>query len=146
MTPEETGVRPHFDLSRLRTRRVFALVLTVMLAVAAAPRPVAAADAPKGWFGLVLSIDGDGSWFRPALRSVTVESVAHASPAEAAGVAAGDQVEAVDGITVAGAKADAVRSALRKSPGDRLRLKVRHGGGPAREVTLVAAPWPAKGP
>ena len=59
-------------------------------------------------------------------------------------MAAGDLVVEVQGIRVAGAKAEALKPALQGgSVGETLHLKVQRGGsGQPREVTLVAVPKP----
>jgi S1-C subfamily serine protease len=76
-------------------------------------------------------------WQRSAPSVAAVAGVAPDSPAQAAGLAAGDLLEAIDGITV-----DDVESLVAQigasAPGRRLALRVRRGGEPQTlEVTLA---------
>jgi len=97
--------------------------------------------AEKGWFGLVVSVDADGV-FSPTLRSLTVSRVVPSSPAALAGLAPGDTVLEVEGIVVAGTKADVLKAAMQKSVGETLRLKIQHGATDIRQVSMVAVQRP----
>ncbi|HEY6620002.1 MAG TPA: PDZ domain-containing protein [Steroidobacteraceae bacterium] len=103
--------------------------------------PLGAYAAEKGWFGFALAIDADGI-LNPRLRSIKVDKVFPASPAERAGLAAGDMIVEIEGIVVDGAKADALKTAMQKSVGETVRLKIKRGADAARDVALVAAPKP----
>jgi C-terminal processing protease CtpA/Prc len=100
-----------------------------------------AQPAGSRWFGLKLRVDADGI-FNPKVRSITVEKVFPASPAEKAGLAAGDLIIEVQGRIVAGAKASDLKPALQGSVGASLRLKVKHASAEPHEVTLIAEPKP----
>jgi len=50
----------------------------------------------------------------------------------------------VQGILVAGAKADVLMAAMQKSVGEVLTLKIKHGAAEAHEVSLAAAPKPVE--
>lgn len=102
---------------------------------------VQAAD--KGWFGFAFSADADG-WLHPVVKSITVTQVFPDSPAAHAGLAVGDSVVEVQGIAVAGGSASELQAALKKAAGETLRLKIRHGGGEPREVSMVAVAAPAQ--
>ena len=99
--------------------------------------------AEKGWFGLAISVDADGV-FSPTLRSVTIAKVFPSSPAELAGLAPGDTVLEIQGIVVAGTKADVLKAAMQKSVGETLRLKIRRGATEIREVSMVAVRKPVE--
>jgi S1-C subfamily serine protease len=76
-------------------------------------------------------------WQRSAPSVAAVAGVAPDSPAQAAGLAAGDLLEAIDGVAV-----DDVESVVAQigasAPGRRLALQVRRGGEPQTlEVTLA---------
>jgi S1-C subfamily serine protease len=118
----------------MKRRRAFA-------AVALFPLSATLWAAEKGWFGLALSVDADGA-FSPTLRSVTITKVLPASPAALAGLAAGDTVLEIQGVVVAGTRADVVEAAMQKSVGETLRLKIRRGATETREVALVAVRQP----
>jgi S1-C subfamily serine protease len=78
-------------------------------------------------------------WQRSAPSVAAVAGVAPDSPAQAAGLAAGDLLEAIDGITV-----DDVESLVAQigasAPGRRLALRVRRGGEP-QTLEVVLAEW-----
>jgi predicted metalloprotease with PDZ domain len=98
--------------------------------------------AEKGWFGLGVSVDADGV-FNPTLRSLTVTKVFPSSPAALAGLASGDTVLEVEGIVVAGTRADVLKATMQKSVGETLHLKIQHGATGTREVSMVAVRKPA---
>jgi S1-C subfamily serine protease len=116
-------------------------ILSLFMSLALWSAAMTAGAAEKGWFGFAISVDAAGL-LSPTLRSITIEKVFAASPAALAGLASGDAVVEVQGIVVAGAKAEVLRAALQKSVGETLRLRVRRGVGETREVSLVAASKP----
>lgn len=103
--------------------------------------PVASQAAEKGWFGFALTIDADGI-LNPKLRSIKIDKIFPASPAANAGLSAGDMIVEIEGIVVAGAMADTLKTAMQKSVGETLRLKIKHAADASREVSLIAAPKP----
>jgi C-terminal processing protease CtpA/Prc len=98
--------------------------------------------AEKGWFGLAISVDTEGLSLNPTVRSVAVQKVFASSPAASAGLAPSDIVVEVQGIVVAGTKADILKAAMQKSVGEALHLKIRRGAADIREVSMVAVPKP----
>jgi predicted metalloprotease with PDZ domain len=105
---------------------------------------LAPAAAAKGWFGITISIDAEGTPLNATLQTIKVQSVAPASPAASAGLASGDLVLEIEGIAVAGAKAETIESAMRKAVGESLRLKVKHGTHTPHDVVLTAIAKPPK--
>lgn len=103
--------------------------------------PLTAPAAEKGWFGFALAIDADGI-LNPKLRSLTIDKILPASPAARAGLSAGDMVVEVEGIIVEGAKADTLKTAMQKSVGETLRLKIKRAAEAPRDISLVAARKP----
>jgi hypothetical protein len=101
-----------------------------------------ALGAEKGWFGLGVSVDVDGLSLNPTLRTITVQKVFTSSPAASAGIVPGDTLVEVEGIVVAGSKADLIKAAMQKSVGQTLHLKVRRSTADIREVSMVAVPRP----
>jgi C-terminal processing protease CtpA/Prc len=95
----------------------------------------------KGWFGLAVSVDADGA-FNPTLRSITIAKVFPSTPAALAGLGPGDKILEIQGIVVAGTKADVLKDAMQKSVGETLRLKIQRGASDVREVSMVAVPKP----
>ena len=119
-------------------------ILAVLLAAAAlsvAPTSLHAAE--KGWFGFALNIDAEGLSLNPKLRSIKIEKIVPASPAANAGLASGDMILEIEGITVDRAKADTLKAAIQKSVGETLRLKIKHGADAPHDISLIAAPKPA---
>jgi C-terminal processing protease CtpA/Prc len=115
----------------------FALMATVLAATAAIA-------GEKGWFGFALAVDVTGTPLNPKLHTVKVDSVIAASPAAAAGIAPGDLFVEIEGISVEGANAYAVKAAMQKSVGETLHLKVKHGTDAPHDAALIAVPKPAK--
>lgn len=103
-----------------------------------------AADAEQGWWGLALNVEAESLLtFHPKVSQVKVVKVEPGSPAEKAGLQAGDLIVEVDGLQVAGAQGDALRAKMRKAPGESVRMKVKRGESAPIEVTLTAARKPA---
>jgi S1-C subfamily serine protease len=119
--------------------RIFLSVL-IAASVCLSPLPLHAAE--KGWFGFALSIDAEGISLNPKLRSIKIEKVFPNSPAAAAGLAPGDNILEMEGIVVAGAHANALKTATQKSVGETLRLKFQRGAEAPRDLSLVAAAKP----
>jgi len=119
--------------------RVSALLMCLVLALACAR---AAYAAEPGWFGIAFSVDAKGESADPAITSVVVVSVVPGSPAALGGLRPGDNVIAVQDLTVAGAKASVFRSRTQKGVGETLKIKYRRGKD-VREVTLTGVPRPA---
>ena len=103
-----------------------------------------ALGAEKGWFGLGVSVDlAAGLSLNPTLRTITVQKVFASSPAAAAGMFPGDTVVEVEGIVVAGARADTIKAAMQKFVGQTLHLKIRRSTADTREASMLAVPKPA---
>jgi C-terminal processing protease CtpA/Prc len=90
-----------------------------------------------------LNIDAEGFSLNPKLRSIKIDKIFSTSPAAKAGLAFGDMIVEIEGIAVEGAKADTLKAAIQKSVGETLRLKIKHGADPSRDVSLIAASKPA---
>ena len=116
-------------------------MVALLLALTAFCSPVSAAE-EKGWFGLAFSVETEGFSFNPTIQSVKIEKVASSSPGASAGLVAGDLVVSLQGIASAGAKADDLKAAMKKSVGETLRLKVKRGSAEPFEVVLVAIAKP----
>jgi len=110
---------------------------TTLFAVFLAAAATAAFAQEKGWIGITVSTAVEMS-LSPTLRAASVAEVEPASPAAKAGLEKGDEILEIDGIQIAGAKAAQLGGSMKKAVGETLRLKVRRGSSPARDVTLVA--------
>ena len=93
----------------------------------------------RGYFGFSLSIDGDGVFWNPTLRSVKIATVSPKSPAAEAGMVTGDEILEVGGKAVPGAKGNELKAHVEKDIGQALQLKLRRANGEVAAVTLVAA-------
>jgi C-terminal processing protease CtpA/Prc len=103
-------------------------------------QPPAMADGSRGRLGFTVYVEVDGSYDKPLLKSVRVQEIEPASPAEAAGLKIDDQILTVQGKPLHGANAREVAAMVQVPPGERLRLVVRSADGAQRQVTIVAGP------
>jgi C-terminal processing protease CtpA/Prc len=124
----------------LRAAAIVALFAGVLAAM-----PASSAAEFAGWFGMSLKVDAGGFLLSPTINSATILEVAPHSPAEAAGLRAGDAILEIEGLTVAGGKANELRAALAKSVGQLLRLRLRRPGGETYSAVLTAARRPVHG-
>lgn len=96
----------------------------------------------KGYIGINIAVDGEGAFWNPTLKSVKVAHVLPGSPAEQAGIAAGDLIVEVEGKPVVGAKANELQPYLQREVGQKVRLLVKKPSGELRPVSVVAGPKP----
>ncbi|MCC6900337.1 MAG: redoxin domain-containing protein [Polyangiaceae bacterium] len=124
------------------TRRTAALALLVASCSAGVPPPKPASRgagateparaspsepetpsvSPRGWLGVEVSVPPD------AEGGVLVRSTIRGSPAELAGIVAGDRILKLDGADVVGPE-DVVRLVAARAPGSRVPLVIRRGQG-----------------
>ena len=97
----------------------------------------------KGWFGFAVSVDVEGFSLDPTLRTAKIDNVVPSSPAEIAGLLAGDLIVEAQGVTVAGAKAEVLKKAVQRAVGETLQLTIKSGSSAARVVVLTAVAKPA---
>jgi carboxyl-terminal processing protease len=70
---------------------------------------------------------------------ILIVRVLHDSPAERAGVVAGDEIVTVDGVSVAGLTVDEVVPKVRGPEGSKVTLELKGAGGAPRSVTITRA-------
>ena len=126
-------------LTHRRQRFLVALAGLVMFATWPG---IAKAEGSRGYFCFSVSIEGEGAFWNPVLKSATVVKVEAASPAAAAGMVAGERITEVEGKTVAGTRANDIQPLMKKNVGEPLRLRVQRDNGDLRSVTLVAVRVP----
>ena len=97
----------------------------------------------KGWFGFAVSVDVEGFSLNPTLRTAKIESVVPSSPANIAGLLVGDLIVEAQGVTVAGAKAEALKAAVQRAVGETLQLTIKRGSSAPWVVVLTAVATPA---
>lgn len=118
-----------------------AFLISALLPLAL-PAPPVRADAAKGFFGFVLSVDASGV-LHPTINSITVKAIVPNSPAAHSGIKIGDQIFEVAGHAVAGSKASTLQPLMQKQVGQPLDLRLKHPDGTKYDVTLVAVAKPA---
>jgi len=102
-------------------------------------RFLTAADVIASHQSLSGSITGIGARMSQVDTSFVVQSVVPSSPAEKAGLRAGDTVLQVDGLSVDGKTLDAVVGSIRGDAGTSVKLQIGRQGQAAFELTIVRA-------
>lgn len=110
--------------------------LTMGLLLLAAP----AWAAESGYFGLSVSVDGEGFFLNPTLKTIRIEKVVPNSPAAKAGITPGDFLIEIEGHPVPGTKADVLKPYMQREVGQSTRLLVKKTSGEVVSLVLVAAP------
>ena len=96
---------------------------------------MAASMKNSGWVGVELETDNPEGY--------TVTKVMPGSPAEAAGIQAGDILVALNGVAFKKENEDELKQARKDwKPGQTVTYDVKRGGG-VKQVSLTLAPWPA---
>ena len=98
-----------------------ALLLALMMA--------GAAHSADGKIGMTLEVDTDGPFWNPVVNRLKVKAVDKASLAEAAGIAAGDEIVQIEGKAVAGRLVQDLKEYLKFSPGETRTLCLKHTSG-----------------
>ena len=97
------------------------------------------AQAAQARLGFAVSAETDGL-FSTTLKSVKITSVVPGAPAEQAGLRAGDDVEAVNEVPIAGTAGSKIMDIVHAvKPGEHIRFKVRRDGA-ERTIDIVAGP------
>lgn len=95
-----------------------------------------------GYFGFALNAETQG-FFSPTITRLTIDKVLPGTPAERAGIRAGDRIVEVEGKPVAGSKALDLKASATRLPGQTLHLTLRHADGQVFHAAMVAIPHPA---
>lgn len=114
--------RRHFSLLSLSS--------LIPLARAGQPQPTS-----RPTLGFSLHLEASGL-LNPTITRAVVKRVVPDSPAQRAGLSAGDELLAIDGVPLPGAEAGQVRSMLSFTPGSARRLALRRPDGARYEATL----------
>ena len=110
-------------------RALCALLLLGVLAPAGAGE--------KGFLGLSLEVELEGTLASPLLREAKVVKVLSASPAANAGIQRGDRIVEVEGRAVAGANAYELQKLMQREVGEPLRMRLARGSAEPFDVTLI---------
>ena len=114
-------------------------VAILLLALLAAP----AMAEDHGYFGFALRVVTGGFFLSPTISDLSIDKVMPGTPAERAGIHAGDRILEVEGKPVAGSKALDLKASATRMPGQTLHLTLRHADGQVFKVAMVAIPHPA---
>lgn len=98
----------------------------------------AVAAQPEGVVGFEVEVEGDGSFWKPVIKTAKVVGVRSGSPAEAAGLEVGDEILSVQGVEVADSNARKIAKLVQVNPGEHLRLVVRDVAGAVKEIDIIA--------
>lgn len=115
------------------------LLATVVLIGAFA---VTASAADKAWYGFHIKAKTSGFMFNPVVESVTVDMIAPNSPASAHGIQVGDEIIEAEGTPISGSRGLSLMGAMKKQPGETLRLTLRRKDGETYRVSVVGIKKP----
>lgn len=97
--------------------------------------------AERGYFGFSPRVATSGFFLDPTVERISIAEVVPGSPAQRAGLRAGDEVLEVEGKAVAGMKARRVRELASRGVGESLHLVLRRDG-ERLELTMTAVARP----
>jgi C-terminal processing protease CtpA/Prc len=101
---------------------------------------LAAVAGEKGYLGIALSVEAEGFFLNPTLKSVKIEKVASNSPAAKAGIEPGDLLVEIEGKKIAGSKANDLKPFLEREVGQSVRLAIQKSSGEIKQLAVVAGP------
>ena len=94
----------------------------------------------KGYLGIDISVEGEGVFWNPTLKSVKVARVLAGSSADKAGITAGDTIVEIEGKSVVGAKANDLQPYMQREIGQTVKLLVKKPTGEVKPISVVAGP------
>jgi C-terminal processing protease CtpA/Prc len=118
----------------IRATRLVALLLLLFAGVACA--------GDHGYFGFALQVVTKGFFLSPTISELRIDKVMPGTPAERAGIRAGDAIVEVEGRPVRGSKALELKERATRQVGQTLHLTLRHADGQTYRVSMVAIPHP----
>lgn len=96
----------------------------------------------RGWFGFGLKVVGGGFFLNPTVKSLTIGSVAPGSPAARNAIKVGDTIYRIEGVPIAGKKANELKSLAERQVGQTLHVDLKRPSGEVYSVALVAVKRP----
>lgn len=114
----------------------FLVACLVSIQVLILSTDAAEAKGGSGTLGFSLHVSADGL-FSPRVSKAMVKTVAAGSPAEAAGLAVGDELIQVEGLDVPGTSASVLKPHMEFVAGKPKKLRLKHSTGREYEVTLT---------
>ena len=118
--------------------RKFARIVGVGLLLWAA----VATSGERGFFGYALAVKGGGFFLNPTISAISIREVLPGSPAARSGIAAGDSIVKLEGVAVAGRKANDLKARAERDVGETLHLELKRPNGQVYSVALVAVRRP----
>jgi C-terminal processing protease CtpA/Prc len=114
-------------------------LISLLFVIAALTSTIRALSADReGYFGLSVAVKGDGVFWNPVLKTITITQVKEGSPAQLSGIVAGEQIIAVEEKKIAGARANEISLLMEKKVGELLQLEIKNTAGQSRNLTLTA--------
>ena len=90
----------------------------------------------KGSIGFSGKVGVDG-FFSPEITSFEIEEVFADSPAEKAGLQAGDKVLAIEDCQIPGCDTDEAQELMNRAPGEELRLTIQTKEGEEKDILIL---------
>jgi regulator of sigma E protease len=109
-------------------------------ALALAATALAAHAGERGYFGFAMSVDGEGFFLNPTIKSVKIDKVFPKSPAEGAGMAPGELIVEIEGHPVSGTKADVLKPYMERDAGQATHFVVKKPDGSLHALTVTPVP------
>ena len=117
-----------------KVARVIGMGLLLWTAVAAAGE--------RGYFGFGMAVKGGGFFLNPTIQTIAIASVVPGSPTARARIAVGDSIVKIEGVAIAGRKANDLKAAAARNVGETLHLELKRSNGQVYSVALVAVRRP----
>jgi len=96
----------------------------------------------KGYLGISFSVESEGFFLNPTLKTVKIDKVRANGPAAKAGIEAGDLLLELEGKKIAGSKANDMKASMDKEVGQTVHLAVQKSSGEVKQLAVVAGPKP----
>jgi C-terminal processing protease CtpA/Prc len=87
--------------------------------------------------GFAVSMEGEGFFLNPLVKTLIVSEVIKGSLAEAAGMKVGDQILQIEGQNVAGRRALELRPYMKLNPGETRTLRLKRADGTEANVRIT---------
>ena len=96
----------------------------------------------RGWFGFGLKVTGGGFFLNPTVKTLAIGSVVPGSPAARSPIKVGDTIYRIEGVPIAGRKANELKALAERQVGQTLHVALKRPSGEVYSVALVAVKRP----
>lgn len=93
----------------------------------------------RGDTGMTITMDAEGMFWNPIVKSLTVAKVSPKSPADLAGIVVGDELIEIGGKTVVGSRGKELMPLMQKNIGESVQIKIKHSNNETLVVNLTFA-------